>query len=108
NSQQPSAIHHKGHGGHRGISESGSQELRKILCDLCVLCGEIPAQVVTASLCRGAACTATQRRGYSYAFARRRDATRFSAPPVTINSCAAGLSGGKGNDFPSMVRIDLA
>jgi len=30
-----------------------------------VLCGQIPAQVVAASLCRGAACTATQRRDYS-------------------------------------------
>ena len=43
-----------------------------------------------------------------YAFARRRDATSFSAPPTTINSCAAGLSGGKGNDFPSTLRIDFA
>ncbi len=34
-------------------------------------------------------------------------ATRFSAPPATINSWAAGLSGGKANDFPSMVRMDL-
>jgi hypothetical protein len=38
---------------------------------------------------------------------RNRAATRFSAPPATINSWAAGLSGGKGNDFPSMVRMDL-
>src|SRR5262249_16374680 len=44
----------------------------------------------------------------NYVFARRRDATSLSAPPTTINSCAAGLSGGKGNDFPSTVRIDLA
>ena len=41
-------------------------------------------------------------------FARRREATKFSAPPATINSCAAGLSGGNGNDFPSTVRTDLA
>jgi hypothetical protein len=41
------------------------------------------------------------------AFARSRVATRFSAPPATINSWAAGLSGGKANDFPSMVSMDL-
>ena len=40
--------------------------------------------------------------------ARSRLATRFSVPPATINSWAAGLSGGKTNDFPSMVRMDLA
>ena len=42
------------------------------------------------------------------ALALSRDATSFSAPPTTINSCAAGLSGGNGNDFPSTVRMDLA
>src|SRR5439155_22991382 len=41
-------------------------------------------------------------------FARSREATSFSAPPATISSCAAGLSGGKENDFPSTLRIDLA
>src|SRR6266852_3721273 len=40
-------------------------------------------------------------------FARSREATRFSAPPATINSCAAGLSAGKANDFPSMLSRDL-
>ena len=45
---------------------------------------------------------------YVSAFARRRLATRFSAPPATISSCAAGLSGGKANDFPSTVRMDSA
>ena len=51
---------------------------------------------------------ASRVRSPDYVFARRRDATSFSAPPTTINSWAAGLSGGKGNDFPSTVRIDLA
>src|SRR5438132_8232427 len=45
---------------------------------------------------------------YSDALARRRDATSFSAPPATTNSCAAGLSGGKANDFPSTLKTDLA
>ena len=40
-------------------------------------------------------------------FARSRLATRFSAPPATINFCAAGLSGGKANDLPSVVSTDL-
>src|SRR5882762_7478593 len=39
--------------------------------------------------------------------ARIREATRLSAPPTTISSCAAGLNGGNGNDFPSMVNVDL-
>src|SRR5437763_15949072 len=39
--------------------------------------------------------------------ARSRAATRFSAPPATINSWAAGLSGGKANDFPSNVSTDF-
>src|SRR6187551_2790856 len=43
---------------------------------------------------------ASRVRSPDYAAPRSRDATSFSAPPVTINSCAAGLSGGKGNDFP--------
>src|SRR5262249_20455807 len=51
---------------------------------------------------------ASRVRSPDYAFARSRDATSFSAPPATINSCAAGLSGGKGNDFSSTVRIDFA
>src|SRR5204863_3609423 len=46
-------------------------------------------------------------RSYAVCFPRSRLATRFSAPPATINSWAAGLSGGKANDSPSMVRIDL-
>src|ERR1700704_5841535 len=61
----------------------------------------------TRAPCQVAAATATQIY-VAPAFVRSRLATRFSAPPVTINSCAAGLSGGKANDFPSTLRIDLA
>jgi hypothetical protein len=42
------------------------------------------------------------------AFARSRLATSFSAPPATMSSCAAGLSGGKANDFRSTLKIDFA
>src|SRR5262249_359640 len=69
-------------------------------------CSHGPVARLTLAHCRSCA-NGPQGRGYN-SYARRRLATRFSAPPATINSCAAGLSGGNENDFPSTVRIDFA
>ncbi len=49
----------------------------------------------------------TQSRRDNYGLARSLAATRFSAPPATISSCAAGLSGGNVNVFPAAEIVEV-